>query len=147
MNEVANNVKELSSQLIDALKPVAQKLGEGAASIYHMAVKDALISGIESWIYVGLGLALYVLPIVAYKVTWRKKKVPVRDGAISEDKSSFKEEYEFDDDARLASVIIPLIAAGIFGTLTIVLNIGSALHYTLNPEYMALKDLLNTVKH
>jgi hypothetical protein len=154
MNQTVDDVKELSTELINALKPVAQKIGDGAEAIYKMAVKDAVITGIEHWLVVAFGLMLYAVPLIVWLIL-KKKKMPEnptpKDPVMTAKfEGMYRWIYEhnnrFDSDTVFAIINVSLIIV-VFGSILIAFNLGDALHYTFNPEYMALKDLLRAVKH
>ncbi len=155
MNQTVDDVKELSTELINALKPVAQKIGDGAEAIYKMAVKDAVITGIENWIAVAFGLMLYAVPLIVWLII-KKKKMPEnptpKDPVMTAKfEGMYRLIYEhnnrFDSETAFAIISVSLITGFVFGSMLIAFNLGDALHYTFNPEYMALKDLLRAVKH
>jgi len=131
--EVSKNIGtgmvEVSKQVIEALKPLAAKLGQTAEALFRMAVKDAFITGIESAIYMGIGLALlfslfFVVPVFVRE--FRKQSSEMSEGVVA------------------ISIIYSLLAlsAG-FGLF--LANLSSALHNLINPEYMALVNILHTV--
>lgn len=118
------DLKELTGQVIEALKPIAQKIGQGAEAVYRMAVKDAFITGVESWIWVGVGV--FSMTILVFLACHLMKD---KDGEV------------------LWETCIPVcFILVMFGFVAVVINLGAALHCTFNPEYAALKDLLRAVK-
>ncbi len=155
MNQTLDDVQEVSKQLIEALKPVAQKIGEGGVAVYKMAVKDAFITGIENWINMGLGLMFLFIPIAVWQCI-KKKKVPIPQADQNDPVmiARFEGMYEaavthnrlLEDDSRFVIILITSIVCVMFALMCILTNISNALHYTFNPEYMALKDLLAAIK-
>lgn len=113
---------DLTKELIDALKPLADKLGQGAEHIYALAVKDVWISGIEAFIWAGVVVLLNLIYflLIGKKVDW-------------DDTDSYAPFIVF-------GIVLVLVSCLIFGSL-----LDAGLHDTFNPEYVALKDLLKTV--
>jgi hypothetical protein len=141
-----DDVAKLAQQVIDALRPLAQKIGEGADVVYHLAVKDAFITGVEDWMYVAFGVLLLLQPIWVFKLTApRTKKTSLRDGARADDASAYTSKAEL-SESQFAVRAMSMSLGLLLGLCLVGFDIGPALHYTLNPEYMALKDLLVTIK-
>lgn len=119
------DINKMAEEIGLAIKPLADKIGQGAEAIYKMAVKDAYIYGVESWVF--SAVSLLVILILARMSYW------------------FFTKYEKDQDSDwlVGTWIFGLIS---FGLVFVCLSwFDSAIHYQLNPEYMALKDFLNTL--
>jgi len=117
--KTVGDVTQATREIIEALKPLASKIGESAEVVYHMAVKDALISG-----YVQLAACSFfgVMGVVVVAVgVW----------AIAKEK---------------IDVFLPCLFASVIPAMIIAMTLPNCLHNLLNPEYMALRDLLNHVK-
>ena len=112
-----------AKEVVDALKPIAQKIGEGAEAVYKMAVKDAYITGVESTIYSVLGLLGFFFGVGFF----------------------FYALGIFKKDTDYFPLFFVSIVSGAVGFLVFVSNISPALHNLLNPEYQALVGILHTV--
>lgn len=124
------DVNELTKQLIDALKPVADKLGQGAEHVYMIAVKDAYVTGLASSAYCLIATILF-FTCAYFIIRWSK-------AGNAEDWDHSTEGYGI--GIFIASCI------GFICFWVACSYLSDALHYTINPEYMALKDMLAAVK-
>ncbi len=124
-------VSELTSKVVEALKPIGDKIGQGAKAVYIMAVKDAFITGILSAVYCGLSVIVFL---------WAALSITGNVAAATNSDNS--------EGVQVFSVVKTIFcgAAMLISFLTFTGYIGEAFHYLLNPEYMALKDLLKTLK-
>lgn len=106
--------------LVEALQPLADKLGEGAAHLYELAVRQAFIDGI---VYGTIWLLGAVALAVSTILFFRSKN---------------------DDVAEAAGIFIVFGGAIflIFGTWAGV----TAINALANPEYYAIQQLLESVR-
>lgn len=117
-----NHIEELAKQVIEALKSLASKIGQGAEAVYRMAVKDAFINGMEDLFWAVFGVCL--LTIVPWKLSkwWGDPEI----------------------DKQMPSIMGSIFAL-LIGGVILMSSLGGALHNIFNPEYMALKDLLASI--
>ena len=112
-----NDLAGLAKQVIDALKPLADKIGQGGEAVYRMAVKDVMITGQIQGCFSGLLAIIFVGAVIG----------------------AFFEKKETGDFA-----ICGIICFGCVFLLSLVFP--DFMHNYYNPEYMALKELLKTVR-
>ena len=154
MNQTIEDVRQVSQEVIEALKPIAQKLGEGAEAIYKMAVKDAIITGVEHGLYMVSGTLLLFFPLLIWQVI-KKKEVPERPDSkdpvmIAKFERMYREATNHAalfEGARAPIMLVAVTVCCLIGLCIINVNLGTTLHYLFNPEYMALKELLSSIKH
>lgn len=126
--EVKMDVNQLAVQLKEALEPLAKKLGQGVEAVYAMAVKDAWITGVQNAVECLLILAFGIFGTV---MLFKWANHIIKEG--------------WDETSWLPFVLVGLaflffvVGAGVYCFET-------SLHYCLNPQYMALKDLLHAIK-
>lgn len=119
-------------RLIEELRPIAEKLGEGAEELFRLAVRQAYIDGITN---LAIGIALMVLCVVAYKVVrWCHNQYPEARKARS---FGGGDGYLF---GGVVTVFVGLIAFGLsIGCLV------TAINALANPQFYAAQRLLESV--
>ena len=122
------------SAIKDAVTPIAQKIGEGAAHLYWVFVKQQIVDG-----------AINLLQVVIFGVLmWYLVKLVKKASAMitSETRALTPEEkvtYRFLVSALAALIFLALLSAAYHAAQY-------GLARTINPEYYAIQDLLNQVK-
>ena len=126
-------MEEKAFEYIDA---IAANLGVAAEHVYGALLKQAMVSGLRSVVYIIICLAVSYLIIKMFKRIYSD----VKEG----------EEGIFVDSF---GVSIGGVIALIFGGIAIVImffaimsDISNATTALLNPEYWALKEILDTIK-
>lgn len=125
-------MSETVDRLIDALNPVAQRIGEGAEHVYRLAVRQAIIEGIASLV---LAVVLAVLVYVGVRVLlWFRVQY-----------ESARERHRYDGDGwafggwllgfAVLACAIGAIGCAFDGAVTLA-----------NPEYAAIENLLEAVR-
>lgn len=125
MNSSLQEYKDLAKDVIKALKPIAEKIGQGAEEIYKMAVLDVFIDGVFCLILVVFGALLLI---------WAYKR-----------RSRWTEEMKKEWISRNDSVFVFQVVLIVAGTGLFFGPMYYGLHCLLNPQYIALKDLLHSV--
>lgn len=122
--------EELLQKFLDALQPVANKLGEGAEFIYEAAVLQVMISGVLNlvWAVVLLGLAA-VIAKFGWSLWTDEKWLNKNGGPFFEP--------ELGGFALGLISLFPLIIGLIQATV--------AVPKLLNPHWYAVGELLNQV--
>lgn len=116
---ISVDVNQLANQLKEALGPLADKLGKSAEVVYSMAVKDALITGHNLKVGVCLMAFGFVCSVIIFFIGIGK-------------------------DSEAASML-GFVGMGI-SALLLMMFYPDMTHHLQNPEYMALKDLLKSVR-
>ena len=127
-------MEEKAFEYIDA---IAANLGVAAEHVYGALLKQAMVSGVRSLVYIILCLA------VVYMVIRMLKKVytDVKDG---NNNSIFLDGWEISAAGITASFAGGIALFILF--IAIIANISNASTALLNPEYWALKEILDTIK-
>ena len=127
-------MEEKAFEYIDAL---AANLGVAAEHVYGALLKQAMVSGVRSVVYIILCLA------VVYMVIRMLKKVytDVKDG---NNNSIFLDGWDISAAGIIASFVGGIALFILF--IAIIANISNASTALLNPEYWALKEILDTIK-
>lgn len=117
-------------KIIDALQPIGEKIGEGATHLYEVAVRESFIHGFSNLFWMGISLIFIVVGL------WKVPKF-YRKGAEAP-RGSDEEDVNF----ILALVLgaLAIIAVPVF-----VMNGMYAIHNLGNPEFQALKYILEAV--
>jgi hypothetical protein len=124
---VFDDVRSMTSDLKEALTPLAIKLGQGAEHLYKLAVRQSYVEG---WINLSICFLMLVLIFVAYKIYHyglglARKCDDINPGPL---------------------LIVVFSCAGICLFTGIFFDcLPDAIRYMGNPEYMAIKDLLEAV--
>ena len=126
-------MEEKAFEYIDA---IAANLGVAAEHVYGALLKQAMVSGLRSVVYIIICLAVSYLIIKMFKRIYSD----VKEG----EEGIFVDSY---------GVSIGGVIALIFGGIAIVImffatmsDISNATTALLNPEYWALKEILDTIK-
>lgn len=126
MNETAKTV-------IEAIKPVADKIGEGAAHLYEVYTKqmvaEAIFAGI--WVIISLFLLIFVTAVLSRKVTHQDKRVS-RFVAWTNDTDGF---------AIVGFVVFYVLLGIVFSA-----SLYDATLKSINPEYYAVERIIDQVK-
>ena len=127
-------MEEKAFEYIDS---IATNLGVAAEHVYGALLKQAMVSGVRSVVYIILCLA------VVYMVIRMLKKVytDVKDG---NNNSIFLDGWDISAAGIIASFAGGIALFILF--IAIIANISNASTALLNPEYWALKEILNTIK-
>jgi len=108
-----------TKEVIEALKPLEEKLGQSAQAVYAMSVKDAVITGkieLAACTVLGVFVLLGVFILIMATVT---------------------------KDSDMVGPAVALIF--VCGLFLFVVGADSA-HNIYNPEYMGIKDLLDQIQ-
>ena len=126
-------MEEKAFEYIDA---IAANLGVAAEHVYGALLKQAVVSGLRSVVYIIIGLAVSYVIIKILKTVYSD----VKEG----EDGIFADSY---------GVSLGGVFALIFGGIAIILmffaimsDISNATTALLNPEYWALKEILDTIK-
>jgi len=114
-------------QTIDALQPLAQKLGQGAEQLFRIYTKQAIINGVTEIV---LGTFALVAFGLGFKLAYKKAK--------AHDKKDRYENY----------VTPTLILGSIMGAIVVfaaVWAIADGINELLNPQYVALHNIITDV--
>ena len=127
-------MEEKAFEYIDA---IAANLGVAAEHVYGTLLRQAMVSGVRSVVYIILCLA------VVYMVIRMLKKVytDVKDG---NNNSIFLDGWDISAAGIIASFAGGIALFILF--IAIIANISNASTALLNPEYWALKEILDTIK-
>ena len=126
-------MEEKAFEYIDA---IAANLGVAAEHVYGALLKQAMVSGLRSVVYIIICLAVSYLIIKMFKRIYSD----VKEGEDSIFVDSFGISL-----GGVFSIIIGGVAIIIL-FFAIMADIGNATTALLNPEYWALKEILNTIK-
>lgn len=117
--------KETVNAVVEGIRPVAEKIGEGAEALYGIYVRQMYAEGIAVLVLSILGLVSVLVYWLVVKKFWKTLK---------------------DDEDLLAPVMI----AGFFYTLIVCgLCIGgfwTGTLKTINPHYYAIERIVNQVR-
>lgn len=126
-------MEEKAFEYIDA---IAANLGVAAEHVYGALLKQAMVSGLRSVVYIIICLAVSYVIIKMFKRIYSD----VKEG----EDGIFVDSY---------GVSLGGVFALIFGGIAIIImffaimaDIGNATTALLNPEYWALKEILTTIK-
>lgn len=121
-------------RIIEELRPIAEKLGEGAVEVYKLAVRQAMIEGITAFL-VTLGCVFGAL--VAYQtVRWCQRQAAaasVKPGRYSADTEGY----------IIGGVVAAL--AGIASGIVALSYFVQGIQYLLNPKWAAVEIILRQV--
>lgn len=122
-------MKESVDSIITAIKPLADKIGEGAAHLYQVYVHQMVAEGIGGLITITAFVMFCVLLWIITKKSWNKY-----------DQSNLS-------DDPVVAILLTIVAAIVsFFTLAAVLSITNSVTKVINPEYHAVQKILETVK-
>ena len=127
-------MEERAFEYIDS---IAANLGVAAEHVYGALLKQAMVSGVRSVVYIILCLAVVYMVILLLK----KVYTDVKDG---NNNSIFLDGWEISAAGITASFAGGIALFILF--IAIIANISNASTALLNPEYWALKEILNTIK-
>ena len=118
----------------EALKPLADKLGQGAAHIYEVFVKQQYVTGVAFLIWGGLALLLAVTA-AGIGLSFYKKW------------STLKAEDAGWERTETPGTVAVVTSVATFLLLVVMTGFAaSGVMHLLNPEYYAIQDVLCTVK-
>jgi hypothetical protein len=119
--------------LIRALKPLAAKLGQGGAFAYRLAIHEVITSAVLNLIAGGLLLLFAVSsPFISAKLFSKGDELDRRSGFT--DGTGYQMAGFFTAITGVAAVV----GGGI--------ELFSAIHNLLNPQYVALHNLIQTIR-
>ena len=122
-----NKAADLSSQVVEALKPVAEKLGVAATHLYQVMARQSAIEGVTylvSW-SIAAGFLFYVgIQVNKYYM----------DPSTKMCQSEIDSGYIFSWVIRVGACLV--LMAAVMANLPAILN----------PEYYAIKELLTAVQ-
>lgn len=117
--------EETITKYIDQL---AQSLNVASEHVYEALIKQAMVSGITSIVWaVIFGIATVIVLCVGFMSAKREY-----------------DRYGFDHDVFM-TILFTLIAAS-FTVIPFGISVENALTALLNPEYWAIKEVLNAIK-
>lgn len=125
-SEWGNAISTLGGQLVEALKPVAAKLGVAAEHMYGVLVRQSLVDGISG--LVGWWVFALFLIYAGYRL-----------------RGTWADENNWAGGDREFALFITWLFQGA-GVVVIAVSLSSYLPMILNPEYGAIKTLLDSVK-
>lgn len=150
-------MNETLDRLIDALEPVADKLGQGAEHVYRLAVRDALITGVNHTL-VGLLFFAVAFAFLRLARSWHKKAEALEQ-AYEDAKAELKRkeeanpgsyqgmvhrsDYRPTDEGQWKWGCYAVAAVSVLVGLIFAQN---AVYYLINPEYQAIQSLLESVR-
>jgi hypothetical protein len=117
--------KETVDAIVNAIKPVAEKIGEGAAHLYQVYVRQVYVEGVVC-LTVGLPISLAVLVASIY-ILKSGMKAYQEDG-----------EGEIRVGVACLLLLISLVSIAAFAS--------DGVMRLLNPEYYAIDRILSTVR-
>jgi hypothetical protein len=121
---------ETIKQIQEALTPLAQKLGQGAEKVFELAIKQNYVYAAQGAVFI---VFTAVSSLVYYKFCkWGRKK-----------KGSYTNFYHH-DWAPIIGWLGAVILA--FCVVISIATIGGIIGRLINPEWYAIRDLINTVK-
>ena len=126
-------MEEKAFEYIDA---IAANLGVAAEHVYGALLKQAMVSGLRSVVYIIICLAVSYLIIKMFKRIYSD----VKEG----EDSIFVDSFGISLGGVFAIIIGGVAIIILF--FAIMADIGNATTALLNPEYWALKEILNTIK-
>ena len=117
-----NKIPDLINQISTAVEPLTKKLGVGAQYLYGLAVKECVIEGIESVVFLILCIAINVF--------------------------IFKNFKDWSPPGHYDAPVRKIFAGITFGVCLIMsfVFIDCALKDLLNPQYQAIQSIICTVK-
>lgn len=113
----------------DALTPLATKIGEGAAHVYQIYVKQQYVTGIGEIISCAV-LLLIVLALTILFVRWADATEP--------------DIYSLVESKVTRKVLV--VMAGAFACFILTFILVDGVQHLINPEYYAIQDILLTAK-
>lgn len=132
-------MQETAKMVIDALKPVAEKLGEGAAHLYEVYMRQMFAEGVAGLIVTGVMLVVTVVFLIWFLKAMNK---------IRKDKAEKK--YAWAEDSPYFPQAIFSGIVGVMLTVIMLIAVPSTLFYNItkivNPEYHAINRLFEQVK-
>ena len=126
-------MEEKAFEYIDA---IAANLGVAAEHVYGALLKQAMVSGLRSVVYIIICLAVSYLIIKMFKRIYSD----VKEG----EEGIFVDSFGISLGGVFAIIIGGVAIIILF--FAIMADIGNATTALLNPEYWALKEILNTIK-
>lgn len=117
--------KETVDSIINAIKPVAEKIGEGAAHLYEIYVKQMFAEGLAGLIASGVVVIIIIIGIVA----WKK----------------YAAKPDADDDVLAMTAVFGGMIS-LFALVMVMAFLTTNLTMIINPEYHAVQRILETVK-
>lgn len=123
-------MKDSVDSIITAIKPLAEKIGEGAAHLYEVYVRQMVAEGIGELITIAAFVILCIAIWIFTRKSWRR----------------FEEKAESYDDPVIPVCFTAVACIISFFTLIAVLNITNSFTKITNPEYHAVQKILDTVK-
>lgn len=126
-------MEEKAFEYIDA---IAANLGVAAEHVYGALLKQAMVSGLRSVVYIIICLAVGYAIIKVFKRIYSD----VKEG----EDSIFVDSFGISLGGVFAIIIGGVAIIILF--FAIMADIGNATTALLNPEYWALKEILNTIK-
>lgn len=127
----------------EALTPIAEKIGEGAAHLYEIYVRQIVI---ESWVHIAVASLLLLLVIGALV----SLPFVYRSGKATVDRLNKKGDYHRDRDVSdtwqgAYLVIVPIVCVITAGFATA--GLSRSVIALNNPEYYAIERLVDQVRN
>lgn len=116
-------------RIIEELRPVAEKLGEGAVEVYKLAVRQALIEGLSSGIVCLMLFGLTFGGVMIARYLWRKSE--------AQSSSYTAENFRMGGILTLVASVVTLIIGVVY--------LIEALQYVLNPKWAAVEQILKAL--
>lgn len=111
-------------QIIEAIKPLADKLGEGAEALWHLSVREAIVTASLDLFWGLFFLALAITSVVMGRRLYRNSQT---------------------DDGEFTGILIAVLGGFMFGLIS-VLTIDNAIHGLFNPHWKAVEIIINQVQ-
>lgn len=132
MTEFATGLKESLEVITPFMQQIAEKIGEGGQFMFALAVRNAYVTGVNYLIHCIIQI---IIAVVFYKsLVYINDRIEF--SKLANDDKAFIVFIEF---LVFCCVLVPTIVCFIS-------NISNALPYLINPEYMALMDIIEKFK-
>lgn len=118
-------MEDATRQVIEAVKPIAAKIGEGAAHLYEIYVRQMVA---EAWATL-IGIALATVFLLAIIIVF----------------NNFRRARDYNDDARIGFALVQCAATAIL-FCTLVFGVPANVMKLSNPEYYAIERIICQAK-
>jgi amino acid transporter len=147
----------MSEQLASVIEVLSQKLGVAAEYLYPILIRQAYVDGWASIAFIALGIiailvAIKILRYLLVPVSFTEEHPPIVEG--TKEIKTTKNMTRFaawtthkDEGMRIITwiMIIPALVMLLFGIIDILAHTENAIKAFGNPEWHAIKQLVDTV--
>lgn len=132
-------MNEAMKTIVEAVKPVAEKIGEGASHLYEVYTRQMFAEGIATIIAI---IVAWIVTVALVSFFLRNLNLFLKETEDERYRSMYTKPHEV---IALATGVIALIAAvvTIIGTIA---ESQTAITKIINPEYHAIERILDQVK-